>query len=933
MNDLRITNKVLLAQNEKLKRELLLINELYEKEKGDHELTKSKFQSSTENFKGLFENHSAAILIIDPSNGKIIDANIAASTFYGWSQQELREKLISQINTLSIDDMMKKFHSSVKSGKTYFEFKHRISDGTIKDVFVYSGKTFIDGKEFLHSVIYDNTERKKAELNLAKNESLFRTIFEDAPLGVALIDSLSGKIFRGNAMFAKIAGRSTDEIDKIDWISITHPDDIQKDLDYMALMVNGEINGFQMEKRYIRPDGSIVWINMTISRLIKEENMPMHHLCMIEDITLRKQSEVALRESEAKYHGLFESMKDGVIVTSQGGKIVDCNEALLKMLGGYTRTEIRELTFQQLTPAKWHEIDTVFGTNQINTRGYSDEYEKEYIRKDGIIFPISLRAWQIKDDGGHPLRNYGIIRDITERKRLEEILLSNTSLLEAQLNSVTEGILVVNEKNIRLLQNQRYFDLFNVPSSLRETKEHTILLSYITSLVQDSDRFLEKVVYLNNNPSEKSLDEIKLKSGKIIERYSAPILGNEGRNYGRIWTFRDITIQKEAEEEIKHKNEQLQKLNYDKDQFFSIIAHDLRGPIISIMGLTQMIANGFEDFQKMEMQERILALANLAKNTFELLDQLLEWSKMESGLTSFQPQRLILNDILEDSLKLISNSARIKDIELIIDIPKETIVFADQNMLQTIIRNIISNAVKFTPFGGQITVSGIQNKNKSTHISVTDTGIGMSKQILDNLFRIDFNTNRPGTNGEHTTGLGLQLCRGFIEKHGGKIYIQSEEGKGSVISFTIPYHESINEESIQQIVGKKDIKQNVGAINNLKILIVDDDLSSEKLLSIMVKNLCRQILIARTGEEAITLCLENPDTDLILMDLAMPQTDGYEAVRQIRQFNSNILIIAQTAYGYSWNREKALEAGCNDYIVKPINTLVLKELINKYLNI
>ena len=205
----------------------------------------------------------------------------------------------------------------------------------------------------------------------------------------------------------------------------------------------------------------------------------------------------------------------------------------------------------------------------------------------------------------------------------------------------------------------------------------------------------------------------------------------------------------------------------------------------------------------------------------------------------------------------------------------------------------------------------------------------MSSKILENLFRIDVNTKRSGTNGEQSTGLGILLCKEFIEKHGGTITVESEEGKGSLFSFTIPDQELINELTSSPITIPDVVKNNNPG--SLKILIAEDDDISGKLLTAIIKGFSNEILIVKTGIDAVKTIRDNPDIDLILMDITMPELDGYEATRQIRQFNTKVIIIAQTALALNSDIEKALAAGCNDHIAKPVKSSALKSLILKYL--
>ena len=436
-----------------------------------------------------------------------------------------------------------------------------------------------------------------------------------------------------------------------------------------------------------------------------------------------------------------------------------------------------------------------------------------------------------------------------------------------------------------------------------------------------------KELFFQNEEKEKRAAELILANKELLFQNEE----KEKRAAELAFANKELALKTElasAYEELKLKNIVLQKISAEKDKFYSIIAHDLRGPISAIKGLCVMMADDSQYMTEQERKDLTLVLSRSSTNVFNLLEQLLEWSKSEQGLTDFNPQTLVLNDLVTKSVKIVGEQARRKSVDLIVDIATDLNVFADQNMLQTILLNLISNAIKFTRQGGNVAVTGQAGENKSTLISVKDTGIGMGKNILENLFRMDVDTKRMGTNGERSTGLGILLCKEFIEKHGGSITVKSEEGKGSAFSFTIPYHEPIIGVTSLPVAIPEAIKNN--AINSLNILIAEDHEISAVLLRAMIKGFSKEILIVTNGIDAVKTIRNNPDIDLILLDIAMPKLDGYEATRQIREFNKDVIIIAQTAFGLSGDREKAIEAGCNDFILKPINEVELTGLIQKY---
>ncbi|EKD31589.1 MAG: hypothetical protein ACD_77C00296G0011 [uncultured bacterium] len=237
--------------------------------------------------------------------------------------------------------------------------------------------------------------------------------------------------------------------------------------------------------------------------------------------------------------------------------------------------------------------------------------------------------------------------------------------------------------------------------------------------------------------------------------------------------------------ELTDKNGELQKLNLEKDKLFSIISHDLRGPFSSFMALTSLMAEENDSFTKEEIKEFTISLNCSASSLYRLLDNLLQWSRVQQGSIPFNPKTINLKSVALEATELIKQNAEEKNIEFVIDIPEEILVNADNNMLQSIIRNLVSNAIKFTSQGGRVTLSaGIKAEDK-IEIIVEDNGIGMSKEMMESLFYLNVETGRTGTDGEPSTGLGLIICKEFIEKHNGTLSIESEIKKGSRFIITL----------------------------------------------------------------------------------------------------------------------------------------------------
>lgn len=250
-----------------------------------------------------------------------------------------------------------------------------------------------------------------------------------------------------------------------------------------------------------------------------------------------------------------------------------------------------------------------------------------------------------------------------------------------------------------------------------------------------------------------------------------------------------IKLQKNVDEktrELTEKNEELQIINLEKDKLLSIIAHDLRGPFNGFLGLSEILAQNLNDLSSDEISDIAHNLNSSARNLYDLLENLLQWSRMRQTSYPFNPAIKNLRALTDESMVILRQSAESKSIRLKYSVPDNIDVFVDTNMIQTVIRNLVSNALKFTFPGGDVVLIAQKLNNKEITISVRDTGIGMPKEVLNNMFKLNPISNRPGTDGEPSSGLGLIICKEFVEKHGGKIWAESEDGKGSLFTFTIP---------------------------------------------------------------------------------------------------------------------------------------------------
>lgn len=332
-----------------------------------------------------------------------------------------------------------------------------------------------------------------------------------------------------------------------------------------------------------------------------------------------------------------------------------------------------------------------------------------------------------------------------------------------------------------------------------------------------------------------------------------------------------------------------------------------------------------------QQQEYLQIIQKSGYRMLNIINDIIDISKIESGLMKVNSRESNVNEQIEYIYTFFKPEVEAKGMKLSFKttLPaKEAQLITDREKLYAILTNLVKNAIKFTTEGAIEFGYSLTHDHASLQFYVKDTGIGIPKERQEAIFERFVQADISDKMARQGAGLGLAITKSFIEMMGGNIWVESEVGVGSTFYFTLPY--TIEQEFKSNVNDQFSIDGMLNQLRKLNILIAEDDETSEILMSINVKEFSKDVLYARTGNDVVNICRNNPNLDLILMDIRMPELNGYEATRQIRQFNKKVVIIAQTAYGLSVDREKAIEAGCNDFIAKPTNKVKLLSLIQKY---
>lgn len=404
---------------------------------------------------------------------------------------------------------------------------------------------------------------------------------------------------------------------------------------------------------------------------------------------------------------------------------------------------------------------------------------------------------------------------------------------------------------------------------------------------------------------------------------------------------KELVFQNEEKEkralELIQAKENAEESDKLKSAFLANMSHEIRTPMNGILGFTDLLRA--PELTGEIQQEYIGIIKKSGTRMLNIINDIISISKIESGLMEANINELNINHKLQFIHNFFKPEIKKKGIRFVIKntLPeKEAFIKSDNEKIYSVLTNLVKNAIKHTEVGtielGYVLKT--ENEHSELEFYVKDTGIGIPKDRQIAIFERFTQADISDIKAFQGAGLGLSISKAYVEMLGGKIRVESEEGEGSTFYFTLPYQSKLQQKNFskKEVKSKKtDRKLNPEAMG-IKILIVEDDDISRMLISALVKNCSLMLYQARTGVEAVDIFRNNPDIDLILMDIQMPVLNGFEATRQIRQFNKEVIIIAQTASGLSDDKEKSIEVGCNDYISKPINKDKLLALIQKYFN-
>ncbi|MGE5426327.1 MAG: PAS domain S-box protein [Methylococcaceae bacterium] len=493
----------------------------------------------------------------------------------------------------------------------------------------------------------------------------------------------------------------------------------------------------------------------------------------LEELELaRSKAEIAIE----RFTELYDFAPAGYFTIDRDSKITELNLSGAKMLGtgrsNLINRKISQFITQDTLPAFNGFLHKVFEPNPkatceiaLNIAGRPTSY----LHLEGMIF-----------DDENKCQITAI--DISENKRSEELLRFSEMRYRRLFESAQDGILILDAFNHQIIDVN--------PSLIKK-------IGYFYDELLGKQLW-EVGIFKSSDESKNAFTElhqigyIRIEDMPVETKNGNSIIVEFVSNIYVVDQFkviqcniRDITQRKQAEEALKESELRLRELNATKDKFFSIIAHDLKSPFNAIYGFCNILIMQMKEKDYLGIDKYAGIILDSSQRAMDLLMNLLEWSRSQTGTMNFHPEKIDLISLIEQVTEISNDTALQKSISIHTHLPDKAIAFADNDMLNAIFRNLISNAIKFTRQGGEIVITVEQEKD-DWKVTISDNGVGINKEALDKLFRIDASYKTAGTNNETGTGLGLLLCKEFIDKHGAKIWVESEVGIGSRFYFTIP---------------------------------------------------------------------------------------------------------------------------------------------------
>lgn len=879
--------------------------------------TEKAIRESEESYRGLFDNSSEAICILD-SSGIFLDINLSGQKLYGYSKPEIVGLTIDDIAGAGLNDhseIKKRIKLAFQGHSQTFDFWGRKKSGEVvpSEIMLSKGNYF--GLQVVMAMLRDISERKNAEAVLKESEDKYRSLTESVPVGMYRL-SANGVIVYTNPTFAKILGFSkTDQIigRSIEEFSI---DDFFK----RSLYYNSKELDHYDEIPMKMVNGKNIWVRNQVRVQFDKAGTLQYLDGVMLDITDRKLATDAMRESEAKFRAMVVAIPDQLFRISSSGMLVDFAptdqvyypelkfDMIGKSLGEFFPREV----FQKFTNA----IDLCKSTQVLQTFEYNISANSQIYFYESRIFPAGDDIFLI------------LQRDITQRKKAEEEI---KMLAQAILNA-NDSISITDLDNNFIFVNPAFMEIYGY--------SYDEIIGKNTSILKppDSGKELDKQILDDTFKSgwQGELINVK-KDGSIfpISLSTSAVVDDDGKPIAMVGIANDITERKLTEQELIRAKERAEESDRLKTAFLSNMSHEIRSPMNAVLGFIQLLRS---DEQLSETGKQYIDLIqNSGNQLLSLIEDIIDISKIQSNQLRISKSSFNLNQYMEELYMVFSAQLKSREAAKTMLFHPELansspfIIYSDPVRIRQILTNLLSNAIKFTPSGSVKFGYTLVIDDDFPHIQfyVKDSGIGISSENQALIFERFRQADDSYSRLYGGSGLGLAISKGLVELLGGNIWVESQMGEGSEFYFTIPY---VTEEIVESEKLKHEISSTLAGelhLSGKNILIVEDTKDVRLYFEKVLERTGAHLLFAMNAKEARQIFNKRHDIDLVLLDIRLPDSDGYNLAVEFKKLRPELPIIAQTAYALQSEMNKSIESGCDDYITKPLDSDALYLKINR----